>query len=420
MAEREDSKPTPAQPDKVDLLSKTKTTTTGTATATNPEAAADKARETLTPPNPNQGVNANDRPSVATNTADMKAAQIEADKNPQANRQPVGGAVTAPVPAPQQTTTGNINATDLTRPNTTIPQGADDVRSQMVSDAAAESSTLTANASMDPNAGTHQIPGDALTPEDIELAEVILAQRFGGTRENVYKELQRRKMERQIAQDARRGEITGEGPKVYFRSSIPAFAFRPGRGVRLQFENHFFATDNPAVIYYIRTQLMNVRNSPVVITESSESDMQKERTIVQQPVIEPLPGSEGLDNIRLQRAALFTKAPRTDANPDPIIPETGNGPRDQLSSVQVVSTPAEVRAAVSAHQEDVVQQRRNAAEFAAAQGDGVAADALANAGTRGGATAGATTTTTPAATRGGFTTGMQGSTGPSSAPRRPQ
>lgn len=243
-------------------------------------------------------------------------------------------------------------------------------RTTVATDAAAESSQLTVNELIGARAaGPAGLPTQTVEPGSVTVPE-----------------------------DSARAQAT-----KFYRSSMPAFTFRYGRGQRASFSAYWLKTNNADVQFYIERQLMGNTSAQVQVTEGTEDDYNKDRNLygIVQPVIEPLPDQGALDARQFRVGALQAKAPRTDHNPDVLEAETGNAQQDHFTQAYRVQTDDLNRPVVD-DRVNSTEAQRAVQERNAVGGAPPATDSRANA-------------PNPTAQR----VGPQGSQGPSSAPRRP-
>lgn len=126
----------------------------------------------------------------------------------------------------------------------------------------------------------------------------------------------------------------------YYRSSVPTFNFRFAKGRRARFSHYWLKTNDSTVQDYVESNLMHMEN--IRVHEGTKEEYEHEKTLYGDPNVivnaQPLPNQSRLDARRVREIALSAKAPRTDANPGLMEPETGNAQQDHFTQFKQVQT----------------------------------------------------------------------------------
>lgn len=303
--------------------------------------------------NDNKPMNDDERKKVAEDQArkDAEASAEKARLNAEAQRKITAGekqegetetVVNANTDVPDSEKTGAIMPS-----STTV--GADDANPNLVSDTAAESSTLSRNA-MDTPFGRGSSVQDHVPSAD-------------------------RASDREISKA--RGS-TGEDKDVkYYRTGFSGMGFGvgPKGDKRVRFNGRVLVTSDPEVIEYIEQNFLN-KGINYRVEEISEDDYREHRSHGDVVATDIRMEDVDSDKIRIRQnsRALTARMPRTDKHPDVMgAPEIGNAQQDHFTQADRIIE--QERPGTSTGN---IQLQRNKAELAAAAGASPAVDARAN------------------------------------------
>jgi hypothetical protein len=228
--------------------------------------------------------------------------------------------------------------------------GADDSNPRVVSDTAAESSTLTRNQLDQPF-------GRGPSPQDF----------VGAAADN-------ERIDREIS--TARNSTGDKGEVQYFYTDFSGLGFGAGlKGdTRVKFQGRVLATSDPVVIKYIEENFLD-KGTQFRVKKIDEGEYRNHRT--HGDVVPTRRTIEELDKrdirVKPNARALTARAPRTDANPEVLEPEIGNAQQDHFTQADLII--GQERPGTSTGN---IQLGRNKQELAAAAGESPAVDARAD------------------------------------------